>query len=44
MKHGRAVATGPIAATLSDELLTETFEFPLRVELRDDGRFSARPG
>lgn len=44
MKQGRAVAAGPIATTLSDEILTETFEFPLRVERRDDGRFSARPG
>jgi iron complex transport system ATP-binding protein len=44
MKRGRAVAAGPIAATLTDDLLTETFEFPLRIERRDDGRFSARPG
>ena len=44
LKHGRAIARGPIGDVLTDELLTDTFEFPLRVERRDDGRFSARPG
>lgn len=44
MKKGRAITAGPIAATLTDDLLSTTFEFPLRVERRDDGRFSARPG
>lgn len=44
LKRGRAIARGPIGNVLTDELLTETFEFPLRVERRDDGRFSARPG
>lgn len=44
LKRGRAIAQGPIAAVLTDELLTETFEFPLRVQRRDDRRFSARPG
>lgn len=44
LKRGKAIANGPIATTLTDELLSETFDFPLRVERRDDGRFSARPG
>ena len=44
LKSGRAIARGPIGNVLTDELLTETFEFPLRVERRSDGRFSARPG
>lgn len=43
LKGGRSIAAGPIVDTLTNELLTETFEFPLRVERRDDGRFSARP-
>ncbi|MFM7095249.1 MAG: ABC transporter ATP-binding protein [Actinomycetota bacterium] len=44
LKRGKPIVNGPIATTLTNELLTETFEFPLRVERRDDGRFSARPG
>lgn len=44
LKRGKAIANGPIATTLTDELLSATFDFPLRVERRDDGRFSARPG
>ena len=44
IKRGRVLSTGPLRSTLTDDLLSETFEFPLRVECRDDGRFSARPG
>ena len=42
LKRGRPIASGPVSTTLTDALLTETFEFPLRVERRDNGRFSAR--
>jgi iron complex transport system ATP-binding protein len=44
MKKGRTLAAGPITETLTDDLLSTTFDFSLRVERRDDGRFSARPG
>ena len=43
LKRGKPIANGPIATTLTNELLSETFDFPLRVAHRDDGRFSARP-
>jgi len=43
LKRGRLLGRGPIGETLTNELLSDTFEFPLRVEHRDDGRFSARP-
>lgn len=44
LKRGKSIASGPITGLLTAELLSETFEFPLRVERRDDGRFSARAG
>lgn len=43
LKRGKPIANGPIATTLTNELLSEVFDFPLRVERRIDGRFSARP-
>lgn len=44
LKRGRVIARGSIDTTLTNDTLSETFEFPLRVERRDDGRFSARAG
>lgn len=44
LRGGRVAGRGPIGTTLTDELLSHVFDYPLRVERRDDGRFSARPG
>ena len=44
LKRGKVLANGPIGATLTSDLLSTIFDFALRVERRDDGRFSARPG
>jgi len=43
LKGGKVLANGPIAQSLTGDLLSSVFDFPLRVERRDDGRFSARP-
>jgi iron complex transport system ATP-binding protein len=44
LKRGKVLDGGPIGETLTSDLLSTIFEFPLRVERRTDGRFSARPG
>ncbi len=41
MADGRAVAAGPIGEVLRDEVLSDAFGLPLRVEQRD-GRWTAR--
>lgn len=41
LRHGEAIASGPIAETLTDSVLTDCFGVPLRVE-HADGRFTAR--
>ena len=41
LKKGRVVAAGPIEETLTDALLSETFDMPLTVT-NDHGRWSAR--
>jgi iron complex transport system ATP-binding protein len=41
LRAGLAIASGPIAETLTDSVLTECFGVPLRVE-HTDGRFTAR--
>ncbi len=41
LKKGRVVAAGPIEETLTDALLSETFDMPLAVS-HDHGRWSAR--
>ncbi len=41
LKHGRVVAAGPIDETLTDALMSETFDVPLAVS-RVDGRWTAR--
>ena len=41
LKDGRVVAAGPIDDVLTDELLTQTFDLPLRVS-HEDGRWTAR--
>ena len=41
LKQGRIVAHGPIAETLTDEKMSETFDLPLRIT-HADGRWSAR--
>ena len=43
LAHGRVAAVGPIAATVTSEVLSDAFELPLRVDARD-GRFAARLG
>ena len=42
LKHGQIISKGLIDETLTSELLTECFEWPLVAERRDNGRFSAR--
>ena len=42
LKHGRIISSGRIDETLTSELLTECFDWPLIAERRDNGRFSAR--
>ena len=42
LKSGHVVATGPINETLTDDLLSHTFDWSLRVEKLANGRFSAR--
>lgn len=41
LRDGKVVAQGPLASTLTDENLTETFGVPIKLT-EDDGRFSAR--
>jgi len=41
LRHGVVVATGPIDDTLRADTLSECFEMPLRLDRRDDGRWSA---
>jgi len=41
LRHGVALAQGPIDTTLTSESLSECFEMPLRLERRDNGRYSA---
>lgn len=41
LKGGTVVASGPIGDVLTDDLLTQTFDLPLRVT-QEDGRWSAR--
>jgi iron complex transport system ATP-binding protein len=41
LHRGRVLAAGPLAATLTSETVSACFELPLRLERRDDGRFSA---
>lgn len=41
LRHGRCLAQGPIEATLTSESLSECFEMDLRVERRDNGRWTA---
>ncbi len=41
LRHGEVVATGPIGTTLTADALSATFEMPLRLERRADGRWSA---
>jgi len=41
LKQGRVVAAGPVAETLTAELLTATFELPLSLT-QTDGRWAAR--
>ncbi|MDO5051482.1 MAG: ABC transporter ATP-binding protein [Pseudoclavibacter sp.] len=41
LRGGRAVAAGPVAESLDETLLSETFGLPLRLS-RQDGRYSAR--
>ena len=43
LSHGRVAAVGPIAETVTSEVLSAAFELPLRVDTRD-GRFAARLG
>ena len=43
ISHGRILAAGPVDAVLTTELVTEAFEYPIRIE-KSDGRFSARAG
>lgn len=42
LRDGVALHAGPLADALDDELLSECFGLPLRVERHSDGRFSAR--
>lgn len=42
LKEGGIVAKGPLAQTLTDATLSETFGIPLHLTAHDDGRFSAR--
>jgi len=41
MKNGRIVATGPIDEVLTSEALSACFDLTLRLDRRDDGRFTA---
>src|SRR5262249_54243716 len=41
LAHGRVAARGPIADTVTSDVLSSAFELPLRVDARD-GRFAAR--
>ena len=41
LRHGEVVARGPIDSTLTAAALRECLEMPLRLERRDDGRWSA---
>jgi iron complex transport system ATP-binding protein len=41
LQGGGVLAEGPVEATLTAEALSECFGLPLRLERRDDGRFTA---
>ncbi|GAB2549120.1 ATP-binding cassette domain-containing protein [Leucobacter ruminantium] len=41
IKHGRVLASGAASEVLTTELVSESFEYPIRIEHRD-GRWSAR--
>ena len=41
LREGVVVARGPIARTLTAETLSECFAMDLRLERRDDGRWTA---
>jgi iron complex transport system ATP-binding protein len=41
MREGRVLAAGPVAETLTEELLGACFDLRLKV-LRDEGRWAAR--
>ena len=43
LAHGRVAASGPIADTVTGDVLSAAFELPLRVDAHD-GRFAARLG
>lgn len=43
IKHGRVLAAGPAQDVLTTELVTESFDHPIRIEYRD-GRWQARAG
>jgi iron complex transport system ATP-binding protein len=43
LAHGRVAASGPIAETVTSEVLSAAFDLPLEVDARD-GRFAARLG
>ena len=42
LREGRIESAGPISETLTDDLLSHVFDWPLRVERLSSGRFSAR--
>lgn len=41
LARGQVIAAGPLAQTLTGELLSETFQIPLKLS-EDDGRYAAR--
>lgn len=41
LRDGRIVADGPIATALTSRTLSDTFDMPLTIERRDDGRLTA---
>jgi len=43
LSHGRVAASGPIAETVTSEVLSTAFELDLRVDAHD-GRYAARLG
>ncbi|MFF8618941.1 ABC transporter ATP-binding protein [Streptomyces sp. NPDC015350] len=43
IKEGRVLASGPVREVLTTELVSESFDYPIRIECRD-GRWQARAG